>query len=318
MENSDISECNCRNNYAVVIGDANVDIAATARFAIRQDSALPCNGVMYKRGGGPRNVAENLARLGCDTRLISVFGDDIQGQELMRATAATGVDLSHALVSATHATGTYLIVNQANGENFCTIGDPSNVAALTPDWLRDKRTLLQDAALIITNATLTEETLTWLFANHGDCPVYLDTIGGSYAERIRPWLSSIHTLKPNRAEASLLSGLPFASREDAVAIAQWFHAAGVRQVVLSLGEYGLYFSNGQFADWMAPLPVKVVNVTGAGDALLAGLAYGRLTGLDSIATMRFALGCAAMTLTTHENNHPELSPQTVQALLDSQ
>ncbi|VTR57632.1 Pseudouridine kinase [Serratia fonticola] len=59
---------------------------------------------------------------------------------------------------------------------------------------------------------------------------------------------------------------------DAPAVAQWFHHQGVQRLALSMGSHGVYFSevDGQHG-WSAPLPTQVVNVTGAGDAMMAGL-----------------------------------------------
>ncbi|WP_169449828.1 PfkB family carbohydrate kinase [Paludibacterium yongneupense] len=113
----------------------------------------------------------------------------------------------------------------------------------------------------------------------------------------------------------MLPGRPFGSREHAPAVAEWFHRAGVVRIVLSLGAYGVYYSSDGEAGWMDALPVDVVSVNGAGDALMAGLAYGFLHAIPFVDTVRFALACAAMTLTCHDNCHPHLSAAAVGALL---
>ncbi len=302
--------------HVLVIGDSHVDIACTQHTAgpMRPNgSTRGC--VRYKRGGVARNSAENLALLGCICHLISVFGDDEQGRELMAATQLAGVDLSHCLVVSDATTATCLILNDHAGEMFFMMGDPGIVERLTPDWLATKSELFGNAALIVANTDLSEDALAWLFACHGDCPLFFDTVNDSVADRIRPWLRQVHTLKPNRREASLLSGLPFNSREEAPAVANWFHRAGVRHVILSLGAHGLYYSDGRQSGWMAPLPVDVIDVTGAGDALMAGLAYGYLHDLPFADSVAFGNACAALTLTTQANNHPELSAASVHALL---
>ncbi|WP_051228740.1 PfkB family carbohydrate kinase [Paludibacterium yongneupense] len=307
---------NSDGRYAVVIGNSNMDIAGTRvpGVAMRAFDAGP-GVIRYKRGGVARNVAENLARLGCDCRFVSVFGDDHHGQALWAATSEAGVDLSPSRIVPDATTSTCLVVNDSAGEMFYAIADLSIIERLSPAHLADHSELLEGAALIVTNTDLSEEALDWLFTRHGDRPLLVDTVDAFYAGRILPWLSRVHTIKPNRAEASQLSGLPFKSREHAPPIADWFHRAGVMQVVLSLGEYGLYYSNGQSAGWMEPLPVDVVNVSGAGDALLAGLAYGWLEGQPFVDALRFACGCAALTLTTEDNNYPALSPSAVRELL---
>ena len=54
-------------------------------------------------GGVARNVAENLARLGVPVSLVSRVGDDAAGADLLRHTAAAGVDVSGVLVGGTTA-----------------------------------------------------------------------------------------------------------------------------------------------------------------------------------------------------------------------
>jgi pseudouridine kinase len=301
------------DHYIVVIGDSNLDIAATSLFPVSAQATLPCDGIRYKNGGCSRNVAENLVRLGCDTRLISAFGDDLDGLELMAGATRLGIDLSGSRQMPGCPTPVSLIVNNHDGEHFLTIGDISLVASLTPDWLARHHALLNDAALIVTNTTLSQESLAWLFSSVHDVPVFVDTVGAHYVDHVSAYLSRVHTLKLNRAEACRLSGMTFSSREDALMIAHWFHQVGVEQLVLSMGGFGLFYSNGQQADWLSPLKVNVVNVTGAGDALMAGLAYGWLHRFSFVDTMYFSRAAAALTLTTHDNNYRGLSCQTVNA-----
>jgi pseudouridine kinase len=302
--------------YVVVVGNANMDIAGARQPAVVM---RPCDAgpgtIRYKPGGVGRNVAENLARLGCDCRFLGLFGDDDHGRALQEATRAAGVDLSTAHIVSDAATSTCLVVNDGAGELFYAIADLAIVERFDPRLLDSHQSLLQGARAIVSNAVLREDTLARLFTQHGDRPLFIDTVDGFYAGRILPWLAHIHTLKPNRAEASQLSGLPFESREHARPIAEWFHRAGVVQVVLSLGAYGLYYSNGEDAGWMEPLPVDVVNVNGAGDALMAGLVHGWLEARPFADTVRFACACAALTLGSDNNNHDALSPALVHELI---
>ncbi len=101
-----------------------------------------------------------------------------------------------------------------------------------------------------------------------------------------------------------------------IAAARWLHRQGLRQVVLSLGERGAYWSEHTGASgWQRAPPVPVVNTTGAGDALMAGLIHGFLDGAALSEAIVFATGCAALTLTAPQANHPNLSVAAVRQLL---
>jgi len=303
-----------QKSYAVVIGGANMDIAGTAGTTLRFADSNPGT-VRSTPGGVARNIAENLARLGCDCRLISAFGEDAHGRMLIESTRAAGVDLSPSLVLADAATSTYLSVHGPDGDMAIAINDMGILDRLTPERLAPHRDLLRHAALIVADTNLTPDALAWIFANRGDRPVFVDTVSAFKAERIRPWLAHIHTLKPNRLEASQLSGLPFDHNDQASAVADWFHRAGVSQIILSGGARGLYYSNGATRGWMEPPRVDVASTEGAGDALMAGLAYGWLQQNTLTDSVRFALGCAALTLSSNANNHPALSQAVVDSLL---
>ena len=261
-----------------------------------------------------RNIAENLALLGCKTFLLSALGDDADGEGLAAATRKAGVDLSATRICAGHATGRAVIVNDCDGENYCVVGNVAIMDQITPQWLTGHASLLSGAAAIVTSPAIRKETLAWLVSKYDQCPILMDTIGLHFIKNLTPWLGHIHTLKLDRHVAGQLSGIAVASRETAPEVARWFHRVGVKQLVLSLGGFGFYYSNEEVAGWMDAPSVKVVNVTGAGDALLAGFAYGWVQGMPFADTARFARACAALTLMTPMNVHPALSPQAVEEL----
>lgn len=131
-------------------------------------------------------------------------------------------------------------------------------------------------------------------------------------------MSKIHTLKPNRLEAETLSGIALSGREDVVKVAAWFHQHGLNRLVLSMGGDGVYYSdiNGE-SGWSAPIKTNVINVTGAGDAMMAGLASCWVDGMSFIDSVRFAQGCSSMALACEYTNNPELSIANVTSLVEN-
>jgi pseudouridine kinase len=60
----------------------------------------------------------------------------------------------------------------------------------------------------------------------------------------------------------------------------------------------------------------VVNTSGAGDALLAGLVHGHLHAWSLERSLAFSMGCAELTLASTLPNHPEMSSDVVMRLLE--
>jgi pseudouridine kinase len=146
----------------------------------------------------------------------------------------------------------------------------------------------------------------------------VDAVSAFKCPRIAPWLDQVHTLKVNRQEAQALCGLTVQSDAEIARAAQWLHSQGVQHLVLSLGARGVYWSDQHGAHgWQSTVPSAVVNVTGGGDALMAGLAHGFVSHQSLEETTPFALACAALTLSSEQANHPSLSVVSVLQLLRS-
>ncbi|MER3409056.1 MAG: sugar kinase, partial [Thermoleophilia bacterium] len=72
---------------------------------------------------------------------------------------------------------------------------------------------------------------------------------------------------------------------------------GVAEVAIKLGPQGSYVAGEGFQGLVEPVPVQTVDGTGAGDAFVAGLLYGKLRGwpLREAARLANAYGALATT-----------------------
>jgi len=84
---------------AVVLGGANMDLIADTSGAIQAGDSTP-GAIACSPGGVGRNVAENLARLGVPTALITVVSDDAFGRAVLDDAARCGIHTSGCLVVA--------------------------------------------------------------------------------------------------------------------------------------------------------------------------------------------------------------------------
>ncbi len=166
------------------------------------------------------------------------------------------------------------------------------------------------------DCNLPDASLAWTVDQAYGTPLFVEPVSAFKCRRLLPWLAQVHTIKANRLEAQALTGKVVDNDDAVIAAARWLHQRGLRQVVLSLGGRGLYWSeHGGASGWQPALPVAVVNATGAGDALMAGLVYGWVQGASLGDAVVFANGCAALTLTAPQANHPDLSVAAVRQLL---
>jgi pseudouridine kinase len=297
--------------FVLVLGGANMDISGSTTQPLVLSDSNPGR-IRCAPGGVARNVAENLARLGNTTHLLTAVGDDLYGRSLLETTRNAGVDVRGAWVLADEATSTYLSLHGPDGDMVVAVNDMGILDHITPERLAVHTPWVQQAAALVVDCNLGAQALAWVFANRRSTPVFVDAVSAFKCQRIRPWLEHVHLLKVNRLEAQALCEFSIHTDDDIQRSAQCLHALGVEQVVLSLGERGVYWS-GRHAGcgWHAALPATIVNATGAGDALMAGLLHAFAHRRDLRSAIPFALGCAALTLESEHANHPALTSAAV-------
>jgi pseudouridine kinase len=299
--------------FVLAIGGANMDITGSTPHAVVAHDSTPGQ-IRCAPGGVARNVAENLARLGHDVRLISAVGNDLFGNRLLESTRRAGVDVRGCLVLDDAVTSTYLSVHGPDGDMALAINDMDILAQITPERLEPGAARVRHARAVLVDCNLSEPALAWIFGHAQADTVFAESVSAYKCRRLLPWLGRVHTLKANRLEAQALTGLPVDDDAALERAARWLHAQGVQRVVLSLGARGLYWSERDGpCGWQAAVPVAaVVNATGAGDALMAGLLHGYLQDQAFAASVGFAAACAAMTLDAPQANHVGLSVAAVQ------
>jgi pseudouridine kinase len=303
--------------FVIVLGGANMDISAATQHAPVPADSNP-GAVCCGPGGVARNVAENLARLGIDTRLLAAVGDDAYGRSLLEATQRAGVDVRGCWELSGQTTSTYVSFHGPGGDLVVAVNDMRIMECITPERLDAHADRVRHAAALVVDCNVGAEALSWVFANRGSTHLFVDAVSTIKCMRIAPWLDQVHTLKVNRQEAQALCGMPTQSDEDIQRAVQWLHSRGVQQVVLSLGARGVYWSDKDAGHgFLATLPTEVVNVTGGGDALMAGLVYGFVCHRSLAEVISFALACAALTMGTAQANHPSLSLVSVAQLMRS-
>ena len=99
----------------MVVGGCNLDIQGIPAKQGQPGDSLPGQ-VAMTPGGVGRNIAENIARLGHDVRLVSAVGEDDAGQQLLTATAEAGVDISAIKAFPGHRSPVYLSILDSEHE----------------------------------------------------------------------------------------------------------------------------------------------------------------------------------------------------------
>jgi pseudouridine kinase len=304
--------------FVTVIGGANIDIHGSTRSRLRDRDSNPGT-VHMSAGGVARNVAENLARLGIDCRLISAVGQDHHGQMLMRYCVDAGINVQYVHEIPAVATSSYLAILDETGDLCVAVNDMRIVDELTPNRFEAQKAMLEQSSLLVADCNLPPASLGWLADNFPGQPIFVDTVSAAKAVRIKPHLHAIHTLKSSAMEVAALLGLDARTQSDLRAAARQLHAEGVQRVFITRGESGVFYSTNN-AQGVAKLPAvthDIVSTGGAGDAFLAGLSYAWLQGWELRQSLQFALTAADITLSSPASNNPMLSLAAVKRAMET-
>lgn len=298
-------------SYIVVAGGVNVDIGARSAQKLMARDSNPGH-VHTGIGGVGHNIARNLRQLGAGVELLTALGGDGYAQSVRESCARLGIGLGHALCVEDAMTSTYVYISDERGDMALAVSDMAICDRLTPDYFTARFDVLNNAALVVADTNLPGASLACL-AERLSVPLFIDPVSVSKAERLRAILPRIHTLKPNAAEAELLSGVPVVDRESARRAARRLIDLGVKRVFLSLGKEGFLAAAEDETVWEPAPEAEVVNTTGAGDALMAAIAWSWLRGENLSRTAALGAAAAAVTIESEETISPALSAEAVLA-----
>ena len=301
-------------SYAVVVGGVNVDIGGKSFAPLVAADSNPGR-VSVSLGGVGRNIAHNLCLMGVDVRMLTAYGDDLNGERVAASCSELGIDLSHALRITGGTTSTYLYLTDEQGEMALAVSDMEICRKITPQYLAANLNLLQNAQLIVADANIPEESLRYL-AENCTAPLFIDPVSTTKAEKLRPILHKIHTLKPNRLEAELLSGVKIESPEDLEKAADKLTELGVHRMFISLGGDGVYAVMGGQKLRLPNIPGEMVNTTGCGDASMAAIAWAYLEGMDLKSTARAGLAAGTIAMESAETINPSMSAENIKARME--
>lgn len=296
----------------VCIGGAAVDRKYRGLATIRPGTSNP---VVSERsfGGVARNVAENVARLGTQTSLVSIVGNDDNGLALLEDLKRLGIDTRHVALSGTQATAEYVAVLQPDGELAVGLANMAIFDEITSAVLRRLEPELGPAWLFA-DCNLPSDTLHELIglARQRALMLALDAVSTPKVMRLPRDLGGVGLLFLNLDEARVYLDRPELPPEGA---AEALLARGAEQVVLTLGSKGLVAADPSGIERIAALEAQIVDATGAGDALIAATLVAMLKDCPLAEAARLGAVAAALTVESPVSVRPDLSLALLESTL---
>ena len=282
-----------RDREVVVVGSVNSDFVV--RVGRRPEPGeTVADGVFEEHAGGKgANQAVAAALCGARVRLVARVGDDRAGDARVKEIVAGGVNARSVEAVPGATTGVAFITVTPDGQNSIVVAPGAN-GRLRPGDLSEAAAAIGAASVLLVQLELSVETVERAveLAGPGTCVV----LNVSPARKLAPGLlARTDVLVANEVEAEGLCGIDVVDREGARRAAREVRAMGPRAVVITLGEGGAVAIGPEIeVDVRAP-KVRVVDTTGAGDALVGGLAACLAAGKGLEEAVRFGVAVGSAT-----------------------
>lgn len=257
-------------------------------------------------GGVARNVAENLARLGMSVAMLSRVGGDATGAAVRKHLDEMGIDTSLISQSPLQPSASYTAILESNGELVIGLNDADIYEELTWDLLEPELPRMRANSPWFVDTNVPGSTIERLAALK---PLYVDGVSVERVRRLRPILNEVAALFTNLAQASSLADREL---EDPRQAAEALYALGVQFGVVTNGAAGALAWEGRTTRSYEALQASPRDVTGAGDALVAGTLYALAQGSGLLDAVPFGMAAAAITVESSQTTSPALNAQSLQ------
>jgi ribokinase len=254
-----------------VVGSINQDFVLGVERRPAPGETVTDARLATHNGGKGANQAAAAALLGASVTFLGRVGDDGFGEPLVRSLADKGVDTGLVQQIPGSSTGTAFITVTPDGENAITVAPGAN-RRLSADDVDAASESIEEAQVLVAQMEVPPEVVVRA--------VEVAARSGTRAllnlappfEVPRTLLEKLDPLVLNEHEAAFLLGEGVEGVDGALDAAPRLLSLGPRSVVVTVGEDGAVFSDGESMRHLAAPGVEVVDTTGAGDAFVGALA----------------------------------------------
>lgn len=260
-------------------------------------------------GGKGINVAVVLKRFGADVTVTGLAGGK-RGKQLLAFLKQDGLRAEFCAVDGETRVN-YKIFDRSSLKTTEINAAGPAVPPEALELFRQKlRGMMEEAGIVVLSGSLPPGIPVDFYAQCIDAArakgkkVILDADGEAL-------LAGIHAVpyavKPNLKELESISGGPLGGEEQIVSAVKNLLGTGIRIVIVSMGREGAIVAGGGEILRVAPCRVSVKSATGAGDSMVAALAYSLAAGatLDEIAKITTAAAAATVALDGTQLASPE-------------
>lgn len=302
------------NDFVTVIGGSNIDIQGIPKNNLVIFDSNPGK-VDISLGGVGRNIADNMCRLGIDTKLISAVGNDLYGNQILSECKSFGIDISDCFVSDETPTSMYISILNESNDMQVAIAHMDILDKIDVSYVNSKYKNINDSLAIVIDTNLSKDVIDYITSTYSHIPIFVDTVSTSKCMKIKNIIGRFNTIKLNKYEAEALCDIKIETEYDLELCSKYLINQGVKKVFITLGKDGVFCATNDTYLKIDGIETNTISTTGAGDAFTAGLVYSHLNNFDIEYSAKFSMAASIIAL-SHENTiNPNMSVDNIEKIL---
>ncbi len=298
-----------------VIGASILDVTGIPNENLIKGDSNPGH-IFITQGGVGRNIAENLTLLGVNLEMITALGNDQWGNILSEFCKKSGININRSLKSKDFPTALYLSINNHQKSLELAVVNTDITEELTPEFLELNYNELNSSNIIIAETNLSKITLEYISERYKNIPVFLDLVSVIKAKKVKDIIGKFHTIKPNIAEAEMLTGIKMNSDKDLLKMSDFLISKGVKQMFITMGKKGCFYADENERGIIKGIPIAVLNASGAGDAYISGVAYSFLQNKDVKNSAIFGTAMSLAAITDKNSVNPSITVNLIENIIN--
>ena len=300
--------------YVVVIGGLNIDLQGSSNKPLVFNDSNPGE-IAMSAGGVGRNIAENIARLNVHSKILSYVGNDALGDFVIDKSKKSGVDTSLLIKPSLLPTSQYLSLLDDNNDMLVSISDMRIIDEMTIQDIDQWDKVISMSSAIVIDTNIPFPVIEYVTDKYSEIPLFLDPVSFAKTSKILDLIGRFHTVKPNRLETELITGIKITDKASMHKAAEIIFDKGCQQIFITLGNKGVFYYNGNEFGQFIFEGANVVSANGAGDAFTAGIVYGFLMLNNIKETAEFASAAAVIALRSINTISDDLTEDNVKLVL---
>ncbi|RRD40879.1 ribokinase [Leptotrichia sp. OH3620_COT-345] len=256
---------------ALVIGSLNMDMTAKVEKLPKLGETIFSNEFYESCGGKGANQAVAIAKLGMNTTMIGMVGNDFQGEKLIENLIKHNVKADN-IIKSDELTGRAVITVDKNGNNNIIVIPGSNFK-ITKEHIQNKEKIIFESDIVILQNEIPIDVVEFSLKKAKELNKITIFNPAPATELSSIIYENTDYLILNETETEEIFGINI---NDKVYIGKIFHKKkehNIKNIILTLGEKGsILFDKDDSVRKYDAYEVNAVDTTAAGDSFIGAFA----------------------------------------------